>query len=222
MFLVWRAVVFLPRELILKSQRDCQLPGKASFSAFILSFEQIIGRWAFEYVVFGFCPMNGSIHAASVEKILLQDAWVQTIPIHAQTTLSCIILYRLLSQLCLSLLGWVLLEGLNLSWSLKSISDFYVFKYLCITVYGSNCHLCFCSMGFVRNPLAFLQVLQSVIQITGYRFIIFTAGYGPLDAAIWTIANESDSSEKQPLYEGISIFNGKLFCFSGWAQISQK
>ncbi|EFH50479.1 hypothetical protein ARALYDRAFT_910517 [Arabidopsis lyrata subsp. lyrata] len=71
------------------------------------------------------------------------------------------------------------------------------------------------SMGFVRDPIAFLRVLQSVIQITGYRFIIFTAGYGPLDAAIWTIANRSDSSEKQPLHAGISIFNGKLFCFPG-------
>ncbi|KAG7551809.1 hypothetical protein ISN45_Aa06g024430 [Arabidopsis thaliana x Arabidopsis arenosa] len=71
------------------------------------------------------------------------------------------------------------------------------------------------SMGFVRDPIAFLRVLQSVIQITGYRFIIFTAGYGPLDAAIGTIANRSDSSEKQPLHAGISIFNGKLFCFSG-------
>lgn len=71
------------------------------------------------------------------------------------------------------------------------------------------------SMGFVRDPIAFLRVLQSVIQITGYRFIIFTASYGPLDAAIRTIANGSDSSEKQPLHAGISIFNGKLFCFSG-------
>ncbi|KFK27741.1 hypothetical protein AALP_AA8G423200, partial [Arabis alpina] len=71
------------------------------------------------------------------------------------------------------------------------------------------------SMGFVRNPLAFLRVLQAVIQITGYRFIIFTAGYEPLDAAIWNIANELGSSEKQPLHAGISIFNGKLFCFSG-------
>ncbi|KAL1224207.1 Sterol 3-beta-glucosyltransferase UGT80A2 [Cardamine amara subsp. amara] len=71
------------------------------------------------------------------------------------------------------------------------------------------------SMGFVRNPLAFLRVLQSVIQLTGYRFIIFTAGYEPLDTAIWTIANDSASSEKQLLHAGISIFNGKLFCFSG-------
>uniref|UniRef100_A0A1J3HV40 Sterol 3-beta-glucosyltransferase n=3 Tax=Noccaea caerulescens TaxID=107243 RepID=A0A1J3HV40_NOCCA len=71
------------------------------------------------------------------------------------------------------------------------------------------------SMGFVKNPLAFLRVLQSVINITGYRFIIFTAGYEPLDAAICTIAKESASSAKRPLDAGISIFNGKLFCFSG-------
>jgi len=47
--------------------------------------------------------MNGSFHATSVETILLQGAWVQTIHIHAQTTLSYIHLYRLVSQLCLSL-----------------------------------------------------------------------------------------------------------------------
>ncbi|CAH2044368.1 unnamed protein product [Thlaspi arvense] len=71
------------------------------------------------------------------------------------------------------------------------------------------------SMGFLKNPMAFLRVLQSVIQITGYRIIIFTAGYEPLDAAIWTIAKETASSAKQSLHAGISIFNGKLFCFSG-------
>lgn len=78
-----------------------------------------------------------------------------------------------------------------------------------------------CSMGFVKNPLAFLRVLQSVINITGYRFIIFTAGYEPLNAAICTIAKESASSAKRPLDAGISIFSGKLFCFSGWVQLCE-
>ncbi|XP_018439017.1 sterol 3-beta-glucosyltransferase-like isoform X2 [Raphanus sativus] len=67
------------------------------------------------------------------------------------------------------------------------------------------------SMGFMKNPLAFLRVLQSVIQITGYRFILLTAGYEPLEAAIRTIVQEP----KRSLHEGVSIFNGKLFCFSG-------
>ncbi|KAJ4887875.1 UDP-Glycosyltransferase superfamily protein [Raphanus sativus] len=65
------------------------------------------------------------------------------------------------------------------------------------------------SMGFMKNPLAFLRILESVIQITGYRFILLTAGYEPLEAAICTIAQEPASSV------GVSIFNGKLFCFSG-------
>ncbi|CAN6859000.1 unnamed protein product [Brassica oleracea] len=68
------------------------------------------------------------------------------------------------------------------------------------------------SMGFMKNPLAFLRILESVIQITGYRFIILTAGYEPLEVAICTIAQEP---VKRSLQEGVSIFNGKLFCFSG-------
>lgn len=68
-------------------------------------------------------------------------------------------------------------------------------------------------MGFMKNPMAFLRILESVIQITGYRFIILTAGYEPLEAAIHTIANKPAS--KRSLQEGVSIFNGKLFCFSG-------
>ncbi|KAF2596677.1 hypothetical protein F2Q68_00012330, partial [Brassica cretica] len=69
------------------------------------------------------------------------------------------------------------------------------------------------SMGFMKNPLAFLRVLQSVIQITSYRFIILTAGYEPLEAAIHTIANKPAS--KRSLQEGVSIFNGMIFCYSG-------
>uniref|UniRef100_A0A2N9HJX3 UBC core domain-containing protein n=1 Tax=Fagus sylvatica TaxID=28930 RepID=A0A2N9HJX3_FAGSY len=34
-----------------------------------------------------------------------------------------------------------------------------------------------CSMGFLKNPQAFLRVLQTVIEITSYRFILFTAGF---------------------------------------------
>lgn len=92
----------------------------------------------------------------------------------------------------------------------KIISNFYVFS---ITFFS----MCLRSMGFMKNPLAFLRILESVIQITGYRFIILTAGYEPLEVAICTIANKPAS--KRSLQEGVSIFNGMIFCYSGWVQI---
>ncbi|OMO92088.1 sterol 3-beta-glucosyltransferase-like protein [Corchorus olitorius] len=72
-------------------------------------------------------------------------------------------------------------------------------------------------MGFMRNPQAFLQVLQTVLEITGYRFILFTDGYEPLDAAIQEIASEASSSPnpRQLVQNGISLFDSQLFCFSG-------
>ncbi|XP_021910089.1 LOW QUALITY PROTEIN: uncharacterized protein LOC110823898 [Carica papaya] len=76
-------------------------------------------------------------------------------------------------------------------------------------------HQLFCSMGFLRNPQAFLQVLQTVLEITSYRFILFTDGYGPLDAAIRIIATESSSNERKSTDAGISLFDDRLFCFSG-------
>ncbi|GLT27889.1 hypothetical protein SLA2020_028570 [Shorea laevis] len=72
------------------------------------------------------------------------------------------------------------------------------------------------SMGFMRNPKAFLRVLQTALQITCYRFILFTAGYEPLDSAIQEMATEVASISKGQLTEnGISLFGGRLFCFSG-------
>jgi len=40
------------------------------------------------------------------------------------------------------------------------------------------------SMGFLRNPKAFLMVIKAVIESTDHRFILFTSGYQPLDSAI--------------------------------------
>ncbi|XP_010519586.1 PREDICTED: sterol 3-beta-glucosyltransferase isoform X2 [Tarenaya hassleriana] len=71
------------------------------------------------------------------------------------------------------------------------------------------------SMGFVKNPQAFLRVLQTVTEISDHKFILFTAGYKPLDAAVWTIASESAPRGEQPDRIGVSIFNGNIFCFSG-------
>ncbi|KAI3699074.1 hypothetical protein L2E82_43090 [Cichorium intybus] len=39
------------------------------------------------------------------------------------------------------------------------------------------------SMGFIRKPHLLLEVLESVIKVTNYRFVLFTSGYEPLDAA---------------------------------------
>lgn len=73
------------------------------------------------------------------------------------------------------------------------------------------------SMGFLKNPQAFLRVLQTVIEITGYRFILFTAGFEALDAAVNMIAAEEPSclSQRQPNEDCTSLFHGQLFCFSG-------
>ncbi|XP_068314327.1 sterol 3-beta-glucosyltransferase UGT80B1 [Pyrus communis] len=73
------------------------------------------------------------------------------------------------------------------------------------------------SMGFLKNAQAFLRLLQTVLEITNYRFILFTAGYIPLDAAIRAVAAESSPyvTHKQFNDECISLFNDRLFCFSG-------
>ncbi|KAJ6348401.1 hypothetical protein OIU76_004799 [Salix suchowensis] len=70
------------------------------------------------------------------------------------------------------------------------------------------------SMGFLRNPQTFLQVIQTVLEITNYRFILLTAGYEPLDEAVQVIASESSHLDKrQYLEEGICLFDSRLFCF---------
>ncbi|KAJ4964839.1 hypothetical protein NE237_016688 [Protea cynaroides] len=73
------------------------------------------------------------------------------------------------------------------------------------------------SMGFLTNPRAFLRVIEVVLGITSYRFILFSAGYEPLDAAIQEIALEMGSSSYQgpDSKDGILLFSGRLFCFSG-------
>lgn len=74
------------------------------------------------------------------------------------------------------------------------------------------------NMGFLRNPRAFLYMLQAAVEITKCRFILLTAGYEPLDEAIKNIATEVDSlalGQSISLDNGISLCNGNLFCFSG-------
>uniref|UniRef100_A0A0D9VDM6 Erythromycin biosynthesis protein CIII-like C-terminal domain-containing protein n=1 Tax=Leersia perrieri TaxID=77586 RepID=A0A0D9VDM6_9ORYZ len=45
------------------------------------------------------------------------------------------------------------------------------------------------SMGYLRNPKAFLMVLKAVIEKTDYRIILFSSGYQPLDSAIQSVAS---------------------------------
>ncbi|XP_030959473.1 uncharacterized protein LOC115981463 [Quercus lobata] len=73
------------------------------------------------------------------------------------------------------------------------------------------------SMGFLKNPQAFLHVLRTVIEITSYRFILFTAGFEGLDAAVRMIAAEASScsGQTQLSEDCISLFNSRLFCFTG-------
>uniref|UniRef100_A0A0V0HXP4 Putative UDP-sugar-dependent glycosyltransferase 52-like n=1 Tax=Solanum chacoense TaxID=4108 RepID=A0A0V0HXP4_SOLCH len=73
------------------------------------------------------------------------------------------------------------------------------------------------SMGFLRNPHAFLRVLGIALDISGSRFILFSAGYEPLEAAIDSYAKEASTcpEQTQRSNEGVSLFGGRLFCFSG-------
>ncbi|KAI5661504.1 hypothetical protein M9H77_20827 [Catharanthus roseus] len=70
------------------------------------------------------------------------------------------------------------------------------------------------SMGFMKNPQAFLQVIRNVLDISSHRFILFSAGYEPLDAAIDLLVHQA-GSEKGSCKEGASLFGNRLFCFSG-------
>ncbi|PKA53809.1 Sterol 3-beta-glucosyltransferase UGT80A2 [Apostasia shenzhenica] len=76
-------------------------------------------------------------------------------------------------------------------------------------------------MGLIKNPEAFLLVLKAVIEITSYRFILFTAGYGPLDAAIQSISGSSSTSNTTSQStlncekDCTLLFGDKLLCFSG-------
>ncbi|GMY37507.1 sterol 3-beta-glucosyltransferase isoform X2 [Fagus crenata] len=67
------------------------------------------------------------------------------------------------------------------------------------------------SMGFLKNPQAFLRVLQTVIEITSYRFILFTAGFEALDATVRMIAAEASCLSQRQLSEDCSsLFNNRL------------
>lgn len=76
-----------------------------------------------------------------------------------------------------------------------------------------------CSMGFLRNPQAFLQVLKAALERTNCRFILFTAGYEPLDASIQAMGNTSSDCDGRQHFrscaDGVLLFDGRLFCFSG-------
>lgn len=71
-------------------------------------------------------------------------------------------------------------------------------------------------MGYLKNPRAFVKVLRNALNITSCRFILFSAGYGPLDAAIQMSAQTlSSPSELQLSEDQTCLFGGRLFCFSG-------
>ncbi|PIA25440.1 hypothetical protein AQUCO_11400011v1 [Aquilegia coerulea] len=71
------------------------------------------------------------------------------------------------------------------------------------------------SMGFLRNSRAFLQVLEAVMEVTSYRFILFTAGYEPLDSAIHELSRELYCSDRNICCEDGVLLRDNLFCFSG-------
>ncbi|OVA08124.1 UDP-glucuronosyl/UDP-glucosyltransferase [Macleaya cordata] len=78
----------------------------------------------------------------------------------------------------------------------------------------SNCRLQF--MGFLKNPRAFLRVLEAVTEITDYKFVLFSAGYELLDAAIRVLAGHLPlSDQKLCNKDGVLLFNARVFCFSG-------
>lgn len=70
-------------------------------------------------------------------------------------------------------------------------------------------------MGFLKDPRAFICVLQMVLNTTNYRFILFTAGYEPLESVVRTIAAEASPDQKNWSEDCIPLCDGRLFCFSG-------
>ncbi|XP_061337197.1 sterol 3-beta-glucosyltransferase UGT80B1 isoform X2 [Gastrolobium bilobum] len=72
------------------------------------------------------------------------------------------------------------------------------------------------SMGFLKDPHAFICVLQTVLNTTNYRFILFTSGYEPLESVVRMIAAEEASFDWKNWGEDcVPLFNGRLLCFSG-------
>uniref|UniRef100_A0A7N0RFV6 Erythromycin biosynthesis protein CIII-like C-terminal domain-containing protein n=1 Tax=Kalanchoe fedtschenkoi TaxID=63787 RepID=A0A7N0RFV6_KALFE len=70
------------------------------------------------------------------------------------------------------------------------------------------------SMGFMKNPQAFLRVLQSVSRGRSHRFVLFSGGYEPLNTAVQEIAAQTSTS-KQDGSDRVSLFEDHLFYFSG-------
>lgn len=70
-------------------------------------------------------------------------------------------------------------------------------------------------MGFLKNPYAFICVLQTVLSTTNYRFILFTARYEPLESIVRTIAAEASFEQKKWSDDCVPLCNGRLLCFSG-------
>lgn len=74
-------------------------------------------------------------------------------------------------------------------------------------------------MGYIVNPRAFLLVLKAVSERAAHRFILFSSGYEPLDAAIGLMGDESPTPVQRP-QSGCAggcalLFENRLFCFSG-------
>lgn len=70
-------------------------------------------------------------------------------------------------------------------------------------------------MGFLEDPHAFVCVLQTVLNSTKYRFILFTGGYEPLESVIRKIAAEATFDNNNWSEDCVPLFDGRLFCFFG-------
>ncbi|VFQ96322.1 unnamed protein product [Cuscuta campestris] len=72
-------------------------------------------------------------------------------------------------------------------------------------------------MGFMKDPGAFLRVLEHVLDITSYRFILLAAGYQPLEDAIQLHAHGASSgSEQTPCNDdGVFLFGGRVLSLPG-------
>ncbi|KAK6156947.1 hypothetical protein DH2020_011195 [Rehmannia glutinosa] len=75
--------------------------------------------------------------------------------------------------------------------------------------------------GLLEESPGIPSVLGNVLNITNHKFILFSAGYGPLDAAIKMFAQtlSSDSEQMQSSEIQSCLFDGRLFCFSGYGYL---
>ncbi|XP_022642990.1 sterol 3-beta-glucosyltransferase, partial [Vigna radiata var. radiata] len=71
------------------------------------------------------------------------------------------------------------------------------------------------SMGFLKDPYAFICILQTVLSTTNYRFILFTAGYEPLESIVRRISTEASFELKNCRDDCVPLCNGRLLCFFG-------